>query len=113
VKTRKPLIKLILDRIEQKARCECSTQIFGELCDDLVSAEELRDEHVQKMVIGELDRMIEELQRPSEDIPNRHLKKIRQEIIDTFVLDQEQKQHFRERTLLEIDGDAGYGSYPA
>ncbi|EKD23827.1 MAG: hypothetical protein ACD_81C00174G0004 [uncultured bacterium] len=82
MRNRKPLIVLILERIALKARCECSTQIFAELCDDLLSAEELTDGTIRADAVIRLERMISELNHPSEQIAKTHLEKIRREIVD-------------------------------
>lgn len=113
MRIRKSLVTLTLDRIALKARCECSTQILVELCDDLISAEELLNDEVRGFVVVELGRISEELALPEDQVAKVHLKKIQQELIGEFAPNREQIQQLRERSLLEIDGDAGHGSFPA
>ncbi len=105
MRTRKPLIQLILDHIAFKARCECSTQIFSELCDDLISAEELKDGEVRNFVIVALDQIAEDLTYSDQQVARDHLKKIKQELIVEFASDDDRARLLREQSLLE-GGDA-------
>lgn len=76
--TRKPWYVNMLARIEQKARCECSTQILIELGDDLKRSEMTEAE--RGAIVAELDRIISELRHVDEQVAKRYLEMIRQEI---------------------------------
>lgn len=74
---KRPWYLILLDRIEQKARCQYSTQIFVELCDDLRSSEMTEAE--RGTILARIDRMLTELPNPEEQVAKDHLGKLRQE----------------------------------